>query len=121
MPDLTCLDDLDSYMAENASPFDDYLQDCYHRLLEAPGSNPDDPNRGLGLDQMLSGTVDPQIKARIEGELKKDSRTQSVQVVIIPITLPTGAGYQINIRLQADGRTLGLVIQTDGTSFTRVN
>ena len=50
MADLLCLDDLDLFATEIDDPIGELEQDLYHRLIELPGTNPDDVNRGLGLE-----------------------------------------------------------------------
>jgi hypothetical protein len=54
--DCVCLDDVDLFASETTSDLQNLLQDLYHLLVELPGSNPDDENRGIGIDQYLSGT-----------------------------------------------------------------
>lgn len=84
--DLRCLEDLDLYGAECTSALEELVQDLFHRLLERPGENLDDPDRGLGLGDLLSGPVDAnKLSALIKRELQKDTRVTSADVTVTEV------------------------------------
>lgn len=104
--DLRCWDDLDAFGDELTDPLEQLEQDNYHRLITPPGQNIDDPDFGIGLPRMLSGnTHDLQsLGARIEAELRKDSRNAEVRALITP--LERGV-YDIAIRIVPDPEEVG--------------
>lgn len=112
--DLRAYDDLDPFAAECTDAYEELVQDCYHRLVEAPGSNPDDENRGLGIEDMLSGQVDPQWPRLIEAELRKDDRVTGSTARISQVD---DTSLRIEITIEVDGLALGLALETapDGT------
>lgn len=79
-PDLLCELDLDAYGRETTSDLQTLIQDVLHVLIEDLGSNLDDPNRGVGVDNFLSGTQDQlaQLPRIIEDQLAKDDRINTV-------------------------------------------
>lgn len=102
MRDLVCEMDLDLFGRETEDPLEILSQDLYHRLIELYGSNPDDPDRGVGIASMLSGTaedVDP--GAAIEADFRKDDRVVSVSARVEPIPEVSG-GYRIQIEVEAE-------------------
>lgn len=118
MTEIRCFDDLDEFGAETADAYEELLQDLYHRLIEPPGSNIDDRDRGLGIEDALSGRVASALKHRIEVELRKDDRVTAVDAQITEIE--TGS-FRIAISIEADEETLGLVLETDaGGALRRV-
>lgn len=106
MVDVVAFDDLDSFGEELDDPLEELLQDLYHRLLEPPGSNLDDPDRGLGLEDALSAAVDvATLSARIEAEFRKDDRVSASRVTI---TETAPREYLISIDVEPDVEVLGL-------------
>lgn len=103
MTDLLCTNDLDPMAAEIDDPVDELEQDFYHRLIEPYGSNLDDPDRGVGLEDMLSGVVDNSLASRIDAEGKKDDRIDSVSTIVTQTGPET---YQITIEIQPTGALL---------------
>jgi phage baseplate assembly protein W len=116
MADLRCFDDLDAFGAETSDALEELEQDLYHRLIEPRGSNLDDPDRGLGIEDMLSGEVDPGLKQRIEAELRKDERVTAVSASITEIA--TGS-FRIEVHIEANEEVLGLVLETDAAGGIR--
>lgn len=114
--DLVCFDDVDNFAAEYNDPVAELEQDLYHRLLEPRGSNIDDPDRGLGLEDALSGVLDPNLKNRIEAELRKDDRVIAAVATITALDA-TGARYRIDIDIQPSGE---IVLLLDGQGVRRV-
>jgi hypothetical protein len=82
--DVRCFDDLDSFASEITEPLEQLDQDNHHRLISPLGSNPDDPDFGLGLEELLSGELDPAIGSLIEAELRKDRRNATVTALVTP-------------------------------------
>lgn len=82
--DLRCVDDLDLNAVETQSDLETLEQDVLHILEEVLGSNLDDPDRGLGLTQLLSGSAVPLQHLASVGatQLTKDSRIDSAKLTI---------------------------------------
>lgn len=121
MVDALCLDDLDANGRELDSPLDELWQDLYHRLLEAPGSNIDDPDRGVGLEDLLSAGFDPSagapsqlIAQRIRTDVLKDARVRDVQAFF------TWDGVTVSgtIEIVADEGVLGVTLTFAGGTLT---
>ncbi len=118
MTDLRAVDDLDPYASETSDPLEELAQDLYHRLIEPPESNLDDPDRGLGLEDALSGPFDaPSLKARIEAEMRKDSR---VDAVVATLTLPEVGVVLVDIALEANDQQLGIRVRSDARGVRRL-
>lgn len=131
MADVICLDDLDRFGGELNDPLAELAQDNYHRLIESPGSNPDDPDRGLGLDDMLSGAIGTGIAdasdltllgPRIETELLKDVRNAEVKVTV-RVTSEGHAGTSLDVAIEIvtdknELLKLGLTADSDGVRRT---
>jgi hypothetical protein len=101
--DLVCVLDLDPNGNETTSDLQSLEQDVLHILIELFASNPDDPDRGVGIDQYLSGTQDDlsRVPRIIENQLDQDDRID---------------GVSANLVQQADGLfVLSIVLQVDGT------
>lgn len=116
-PELILLEDMDLYALETTDPLVQIEQDIIHRLIETPGSNPDDPSRGLGLEDQLSGPFDPQLARRCETECRKDQRLTSVKV---EITQTDSVSFRIDLELEVDGAVLGVVLIKDAAGVRRV-
>lgn len=100
--DLRCYDDLDEFGAECESDIEELEQDLYHRLIEAPNSNLDDLNRGLGIEGELSGTADQGLARRIEHEFRKDARVKKVQATITEVIADSNAGAVMRIEIEVE-------------------
>ena len=114
--DLICFDDVDLNAAEMNDPIAELEQDFYHRLIEAPGSNPDDPDRGLGLPDRLNDILDPNLAREIDAEGKKDDRIDQVDMLVTE----TAPGiYRVDIEIQPQG---ALILEANVTTgaVTRV-
>lgn len=116
MAEMRCFEDLDAFGAETVDELEDLAQDLFHRLIEPLGSNLDDPNRGLGIEEMLSGPVDSGLKTRIEEELRKDPRVTAALALITEIE--TGR-FRIEIRVQPDEGELGFALESDASGAVR--
>jgi len=117
MVDVLCFDDLDVMGRDLDDPLEELAQDLYHRLIERPGGNIDDPDRGVGIVQMLSGTLDPSIARLVDADFEKDDRVSASHTTI---TRTAAGEYRIDIEVDANGETLGLVFESDGTTLRRV-
>jgi hypothetical protein len=119
MLDVLCFNDLDIFATEITDPLEQLGQDNYHRLIEAPGSNPDDLNRGFGIEERLSGVLDPAIGPGIEAELRKDTRNATVTAQVTS----TGPGQQrIEIAIETDDdELLEMVLEADRGRVTRIS
>lgn len=84
-PDLVCVDDLDPFASETTSDLQNLTQDVLHLLRELPGSNPDDPTRGVGVEAYLSGplTAFARLPSIIDAQLSTDDRIDSSKTTII--------------------------------------
>ncbi len=105
--DAVCTDDLDPNGNETTSDLQNLAQDIYHILLEAPGSNLDDPARGIGVEGLLSGTslTLTQAASVIDSQLRKDDRIDSSTTTL---TLDAGGTYQLTILVTVDATVLPL-------------
>ncbi len=133
--DLLCVDDLDQFGGELDDPIAELAQDNYHRLIEAPGSNPDDPNRGLGLEDLLSASIAAGPTApsdavdlallgpRIETELLNDDRNADVRATVSVLEQSQrGTTFAVDIEIVTDDGVLtglGLEMGPDGVRRVR--
>lgn len=79
IPDLRWYDDLDVTGNDVANDTESLEQDCYHVIIEDPGSNLADPDSGLGVANALSGTADPALASLAEAQLAADERVGGVE------------------------------------------
>ncbi len=112
-PDLVCADDLDPFAGETTSDLQTLEQDVLHVLDEENGSNPDDPERGVGIYNMIGGTVEQlqQMAATIDTQLEKDDRIDSSTTTITDVSTTSeqaGAFYLISIEVVVDGSVIPL-------------
>lgn len=107
--DLVGLDDLDPFASETTSDLQSLLQDLYHVLIELPGSNPDDPTRGVGIDQYLSGTLDQlrTLPGVIETQFTADDRVDGCTA---SLESQSSGPYPwiIAVEVQVSGTVIGL-------------
>lgn len=97
--DALCGDDLDQYGGELTDPLAVYKQDFFHRLIEPPGSNPDDPDRGLGLEELCSSPVSAGgLELLIQNEILKDRRA-STCTANVRVTDNGNAGQTVTISI----------------------
>lgn len=72
-----------------------YRRDMMHRITTRRGLNIDDPDYGLDVvEELLSAALTPAqliaIPKRLEAEIRKDPRTDTVQVTLTPTSPPDG-------------------------------
>jgi hypothetical protein len=120
--DALCYDDLDAFGRELDDPLEELRQDLYHRIIEDPGSNIDDPARGFGLEGWLSrglprGTIVAALRHGLEAELLKDDRVAKVSA---NVTETAPDEYLIEIEVIADETVLGIKLVADGAGVRRV-
>lgn len=111
--DGLAFDDMDEFARELDDPAAELEQDVVHMLLEAPYSNIDDPERSIGLNQLLSGVFDPRIANIIEEKLERDDRITKAKVTISANALVPGE-YNVEIELQPADLTILLVRDANG-------
>lgn len=116
MTDIRLFDDLDLFGAETADALEELDQDNYHRLITGRGRNPDDPDGGIGLIDMLSGEYDPSIPSFIEAELRKDTRNLAVAVTVTNIE---DGVYAVQIDIQADEGELQMNLEVGPDGVVR--
>ena len=116
MREPRCFDDASPFGVETSDELEELAQDLYHRLIEPRGSNIDDPDRGLGIEDMLSGEIDPGLKQRIEAELQKDER---VTLAAASISEIEEGSFRIDIQVEADEDELGLTLEYDAAGVLR--
>jgi hypothetical protein len=107
IPDLLCVDDLDPNGGETTSDLQSLAQDIYHLLIEAPGSNPDDPDRGVGVEGLLGNSSANLAAAAstIDTQLRRDDRIDSSKTTLT--TNPDGS-YNLLIQVVPTGSVLPL-------------
>jgi hypothetical protein len=118
-PDLICGFDLDPYGRETTSDFENLVQDILHVLLELPGSNPDDPTRGIGVHTYLNGTLDAfnSLPGKIEEQLSRDDRVNTVSASIAPQSDGT---FKVNLRVSVGESVIPLEYGWENGNFTRL-
>lgn len=122
--ELDCYYDMNEFDRELDDPLEELEQDLYHRLVEPPGSNIDDPDRGVGVEDELSGFADPSLQRRIETDFERDDRVAACRA---RITKPDasaseqqGVIYRIEIEVETvNGATIGVVYDFDGNGLRR--
>lgn len=105
--DLVCDSDLDPFANETGSDLENLIQDMTHLLLEDLGSNPDDPLRGIGIYNYLSGSA-PNIPAfcgTVQDQMGRDDRITAVSCVA---TASGEASYRIDITIQVGATVIPL-------------
>lgn len=116
MTDLRCEEDFDLYGRELDDPIAELEQDLWHRLIERPGENIDDEDRGCGIQDLLSADFDaPAIKHRIIADFKKDLRVDSVTVDILEEEIGI---FRAVIAVQGSAKELGIVAEINTISGT---
>lgn len=84
--ELLCVDDVDRYARELSDPLAELEQDIFHRLIEDPDSNLDanamGEQRGLGLGDLLSTPLAPNLGQLIKAECERDDRVTSASVLV---------------------------------------
>lgn len=101
-PDIVCLDDMDPFADDTASDLETLEQDVLHMLIEDAGSNPDDPDRGIGIETLLGGTTVDLNTAinRINTGLQQDDRiTKASASVTLDVD---GVTYLIAIAIEVN-------------------
>ncbi len=118
IPDLVCVVDLDPFGRETTSDLESLIQDLFHLLVELPGSNPDDPDAGVGVDLYLSGTADrfATLTGQIEAQFGRDDRVDSVSASVTPGDTPI-----INIAIGVDGAIIPLQFGWQNGNFTNLS
>lgn len=114
--DLRAWDDLDLFGRETTSDLEDLQQDVFHTLIETQGSNLDAPNRGIGIEDALSAAFDSASTARIESQLRKDSRIAATSARITEVGRDS---FRLDIEIEPDGdEVMGLafVVGADGVA-----
>jgi len=109
--DLVCVDDMDPYANETTSDLQNLIQDAYHVVLEDLGSNPDDPTRGFGLLNMLSGTLaDFMVGAStLDAMLEQDTRIDSSSTTVVATGDPN-VPYHLQITLVVDSSEVEMTV-----------
>lgn len=103
--DLVCVDDVDLFARETASPLEALVQDVYHMLIELPGTNLDVPARGIGIYSLLSGSTanEKQMANVIDQQLPLDTR---IDACTTTITVDAEGVTQFLLKIQVDGSIL---------------
>lgn len=107
VPDVVCILDVDPNDAETTSDLQTLEQDVFHMLIETLGSNIDDPTRGIGVEELLSGTVAEAQKApaRVDQQLAQDDRIDSSTT---SLDLQPDGSYILALEVRVGGQVLGL-------------
>lgn len=125
-PELAAVDDLGLFAEEVASDLEALKQDVYHVLIETPGSNPDDVERGVGIDDLLSSptTKLTGLTRIVEEQLQRDERIDGARAELVQIqpggslpdgtTLPAG-GYLLEIEVIVGESVVPLSFLSTGT------
>lgn len=111
MVDALAFDDLDEFGRELDDPIAELEQDIVHMLFESYGSNPDAPQRSIGLEDALSGPIDTGLKYQIESKLTNDLRIVGAQATLTKLD---GGTVRIDLQIQANESELGIALVFDG-------
>lgn len=114
--DVLCYEDLDEFGRDLDDPLAELEQDVVHMLLEAYGSNPDAPERSIGLEDALNGPTDPSLSHRIEAKLTDDPRINAARAVI---TANGRSGQRIALTIQVNETELGITLVRDALGNIR--
>lgn len=116
VPDVVCTDDVDQYARETTSDLETLVQDVFHILIELPGTNIDDPDRGVGVEALLSGSAANigTVQKRIEAQLLRDDRIDACTTEVS--SDPDSGTYNLAITIQVDGSVVGLSFAYDAAS-----
>ena len=117
MSDFLCLEDLDPLCSE-VDARTAYIQDIYHVLFEDPGTNIDDRDRGLGMQNWLSSAYNEQWPAQVERECKRFDETKDA---VCTIEIEKDGRMLVSIELTTDDEKIKLEVALDsanGTTFT---
>jgi hypothetical protein len=113
--ELRWTDDMDPMAAETESDLESFEQDVLHLIDEILGSNLDDPNRGIGAVEYLSGTSLhlSAMPALIDAQLLEDARCSSSTSTLTP---QADGSYLIGVQCVVAGQVLGLsyILGPDG-------
>ena len=108
--ELLCRDDVDPYARELTDPLAELEQDLFHRLIEDPDENLDaianGEQRGLGLGDMLSTPLKPNLAQLIKAECERDDRVTSASVLVSEIRNgngPSTVTISITVDVDIDG------------------
>lgn len=110
MADALCFDDLDEFGTEIDDPIAELEQDIVHMLFESYGTNADNTERSIGLEDALSGPSDPGLRHRVETKLSDDPRIDAAEATITQ----TGSLVNIALKIQANQTELGIALDFDG-------
>jgi len=119
-PDVVCFDDVDLMGAECTSELQVLEQDVYHVLIQSLGSNPDDLERGIGIEDYLSGTESDlqALPAIIDAQLKEDDRIDDSTTTV---TLNDDGSYSVDIAISVSGTVYNLPFAYSNGVFTSGN
>lgn len=117
--DCVCELDVDAFARETTSDLQNLEQDLLHVLMQELGSNLDDPDRGVGIVSLLSGsTLDlPRVARRIEIEFVKDDR---VATCTATLSTQSDGSVRIDIAVGVGIAVLGLAYSYDSTNGVQV-
>lgn len=109
-PDLVTNPDVDPLAAETQSDLQTLIQDGMHVLQEDLGSNLDDPNRGCGIADYLSGSAQnlQSLAGNIQSQLRDDPRLDSVTAQVIRGYPGSVYPYTILVNLGVNGSVIGV-------------
>lgn len=116
LTDFDCWDDLSLFDKDLTDPVEVLAQDVYHILIEAPGSNIDDPDRGIGILDMLSAPRDVGLAARISAQVERDERVSTCQTTVTE----TGPGaIRVDLLIHTNDEVIPLAFVGDADGFRR--
>lgn len=122
MTDLLCFDDLDAFATELDDPLAELEQDNYHRLITARGMNLDDPDLGLGLEEMLSAALDGSLGPRVEAELLKDERNLDVRARVTELARDAeGVSIQLDLEIETSDGVLAQSLRFNPDGVERIS
>lgn len=105
--DGLCVLDVDPLGAETTSDLQNLIQDVFHLLITWPGTNPDDPTLGIGVDLYLSGTTKDldALQKKIPQQLLEDDR---IPTCTASVTQEADGSFTLDVEIGVGSSTLGL-------------
>jgi len=114
--DLDCFDDMSPFADELDDPLAELEQDLWHRIIEEPGSNIDDPDRGFGLFARLSGEYDPATPQLLEAEVRKDERVAAARAFVTQLADDT---FRVQLVVETEAGDLALAAKVSPAGVER--
>jgi hypothetical protein len=105
---------MDPFARETVTEYDEIVQDAYHVIEEDNGSNPDDPDRGLGVANSSSkalADVSATTTTSAEKEVERDERIDSCAAMLS--VDPTTGLVTLDLDIKVDDQILQTSVESE--------